>query len=246
MSQWKNVFRKVIPLRASTFKEYRKDEKGLFEELRRFEEQRFAELEREIAGIAESISELSEELRELRMNSDKEVLGLKKDVSARLSDAHRKLDKICNSEQEIIWGQVFNQAIRGSRWLHDVSLSPGRWAVGYPFLYALYRTLDEMRPTNILELGLGQSTTLISQYAAYFDGVSHTVVEHDASWVSFYSEGHELSDATAICQLDLCMLPGDAMAIPCGHEVRAYKNFSTVAEKGPSILLSLMALLATT
>lgn len=70
--------------------------------------------------------------------------------------------------EEIRWGQIYNSTIAGSEWLKDQSVSPGRWAVGYNYLYILYRILNDVKPTNILELGLGQSTKLMAQYAAFY------------------------------------------------------------------------------
>ena len=79
---------------------------------------------------------------------------------------------------EILWAEIFNSTIQDSLWFKDKSLSPGRWAAGYPFLYALYRTLNEKHPLNILELGMGQTTKLISQYVDYCKGtVDYTVVQ---------------------------------------------------------------------
>ena len=67
---------------------------------------------------------------------------------------------------EILWANIYHDTIASSDWLHDRTISPGglyRWGVGYNFLYAVYRILDEMRSRHILELGLGQSTRLSGQ-----------------------------------------------------------------------------------
>lgn len=102
---------------------------------------------------------------------------------------------------EIHWSQIYHDAIIGSEWLLDKSVSPGGprgWAVGYNFLYALYCILDEMHPKHILEIGLGQSTKLTGQYARYF-GAAHEVVEHDQEWVDFFCHGwKKLSRQTSI------------------------------------------------
>lgn len=90
---------------------------------------------------------------------------------------------------ELYWAQIYNSTIQNSAWLEDKSISPGRWAVGYNYLYVLYRILDDIRPTHILELGLGQSTKMIGQYAMHCnasDHIDHVVVEHDDEWVQFF------------------------------------------------------------
>lgn len=121
---------------------------------------------------------------------------------------------------EAVWAEVFNNAISGSAWLKNTAFSPGRWAVGYPELYVMYRVLNEARPKRILELGLGQSTRMIAQYAAVHKDVEHTVVENDAEWIEFFKNDFALSECTKIVQLETEMLPyKDADA------VRVFKGF---------------------
>ena len=106
---------------------------------------------------------------------------------------------------EILWSQIYHDTIIDSEWLLDKAVSPGgphRWAVGYNFLYALYRILDEMHPKNVLEMGL-ESTKLTGQYARYFSA-GHTVVEHDKEWTKFYLHGwKKLSGQTGVFQIRL-------------------------------------------
>ncbi|WP_196601087.1 hypothetical protein, partial [Pectinatus frisingensis] len=90
--------------------------------------------------------------------------------------------------KEIYWAQIYNSTIVDSKWLFDKSISPGRWAVGYNFLYVLYRILNDICPKKILELGLGQSTKLTTQFIKYHRG-KHIVVEHDKLWANFFCNG---------------------------------------------------------
>ena len=112
----------------------------------------------------------------------------------RLSQEDAYAEQICS----IYWGQIYNSTIADSTWLLDKSISPGRWAVGYGFLYVLYRCLNDVHPQNVLELGLGQSTKVIGQYVTAC-GQSHIVVEHDKTWKDFFLQGwHKLSDKSMI------------------------------------------------
>lgn len=121
---------------------------------------------------------------------------------------------------EAVWAAIFNNTISGSTWLKNTTFSPGRWAVGYPALYVMYRILNEARPKRILELGLGQSTRMIAQYAAAYEDVEHIVVEHDAEWIAFFKNDFTLSERTKIVQLDRELVPyKDAEA------VRVFKGF---------------------
>lgn len=131
---------------------------------------------------------------------------------------------------DIYWAQVYHDTILGSSWLLDPSISPGgpyRWAVGYNFLYPLYRILNDYHPMHILELGLGQSTKLTAQYTKQYHA-RHLVVEHDRDWVKFFEQGWDrFSDAgTLLCLTDLQTENYQ------GAEYLGYQHF----EKIPSIM----------
>lgn len=103
---------------------------------------------------------------------------------------------------ETLWANIYNNTVSSSKWLVDKTVSPGRWAAGYPCLYAIYCILDKMQPKRILELGYGQSTRLISQYAKANQQVEHFVVEHDSNWIEFFSKKQEPFTNTRIVELD--------------------------------------------
>ena len=126
---------------------------------------------------------------------------------------------IANSN-EILWACIFNNAIDTEAWLKNKSFYPGRWAIGYPVLYVLYRILNEVKPKNILELGLGQSTKMITQYAATYADVKHYVVEHDEDWISFFERDTAVSANTEIVKLDREM-----KKFLDAEEVRQFRGF---------------------
>lgn len=105
--------------------------------------------------------------------------------------------------EEIVWANVFHDATNASDWMHETNFTPGRWAIGYQTLYVLYRILNEIKPSAILELGLGQSTKMISQYVDQSEGVCHKVVEHDANWIENYKKINFLSAKTEILLKEL-------------------------------------------
>lgn len=127
------------------------------------------------------------------------------------------------SADEAVWAAIFNNTITHSTWLIDKTFSPGRWALGYPALYVLYRVLNEARPKRILELGLGQSTRMIAQYTAAFDDVEHIIVEHDSDWIEFFKNDFQLSERSRIIQLDREMVPYKE-----AEAVRVFKNFKEI------------------
>ena len=122
---------------------------------------------------------------------------------------------------ELIWASTFQSVTAKSSWFRNKSLAPGRWALGYPALYILYRVLNEMRPKNILELGLGQSTRMIAQYAAHYKGVRHTVVEHDKDWVAFCKKDMRLSEKS-----DIVLLGREMVPFRKAQSVRVFSGFA--------------------
>lgn len=121
---------------------------------------------------------------------------------------------------ETVWAEIFNNVISGSCWLQNTSFSAGRWAVGYQYLYVMYRVLNEIRPRHILELGLGQSTRMIGQYASSHEQVEHFVVEHDPEWIDFFRRDFILSERSKIIKLDREMIPFKE-----AEAVRVFKGF---------------------
>ena len=147
-----------------------------------------------------------------------------KDQLAIVEDKMRMLQgdvKRCKEyASETVWAEIFNNVISSSRWLQNTSFSAGRWAVGYQYLYVMYRVLNEIRPQHILELGLGQSTRMIGQYASSHEQVEHFVVEHDPEWIDFFSRDFALSERSIIIKLDREMIPFKE-----AEAVRVFKGF---------------------
>ncbi len=107
-----------------------------------------------------------------------------------------------NIQNDLYYSAIFNQVTMGSEWLKDKSFAPGHMAVDYCYLYTMYRALDFFRPTNILDIGLGQTTRMFAQYEKWMNGRENTgnvqlvSVEHDLNWTDFvvrqYNFTHEI------------------------------------------------------
>ena len=141
-------------------------------------------------------------------------------ISNELKNISLQTSQIKKQTSEAVWAHIFHDTIVESTWLKDKTFSPGRWAVGYPYLYVMYRILNEVHPKRILELGLGQSTKMIAQYATSFDDVKHVVVENGKSWNDFMLKSFQLSERSSIVQLDLEMATYKE-----DKAIRVYKNF---------------------
>ena len=75
-----------------------------------------------------------------------------------------KCDELLRATQELLWRDIFVDTVNGYSWYKNKSISLGRWAIGYNYAYVLARVLDEFKPNNILECGLGQSSKIIADY----------------------------------------------------------------------------------
>ncbi len=154
-----------------------------------------------------------------------------------LADQKINTKTIINNENEILWAEIFNNTIENSSWLLDKSLSPGRWAVGYQYLYVMYRVLNEVKPKKILELGLGQSTRVISQYVKSQNNIKHYVVEHDIEWEEFFKKSFTLPNQTELIRLPLVeeSLYSDDKVICYGDfkETFKEKKFDFISIDGP-------------
>jgi len=91
--------------------------------------------------------------------------------------------------KEILKAHIFQSTISSSVWLKDKSFSPGGWAIDYGMLYTLYRILNDVKPKNVLEFGLGQSAKMIHQYSNYHSDSYAETIEHDEKWISFFKQG---------------------------------------------------------
>lgn len=153
-----------------------------------------------------------------------ELLQTMKSEIERLDEMNKKLqiqqEAMKRTLDENMWAHVFNNTIIHSNWLENKSFSPGRWAMGYVELYVLYRALDEFQPKKILELGLGQSTKMITQYVKTDKDICHDVVENNNGWIEFYKNSNSLPENTEIVQMDWEMMPYKE-----SENVRVFKGF---------------------
>ena len=129
---------------------------------------------------------------------------------------YREMKKQESVRAEILKGMVFNSTICDSPWLKYKSFSPGEWAADYGLLYTLYRALGSMKPRSIAEFGLGQSSKIVHQYAAYYQAEA-TTYEHDAQWLQFFNEGRDGAYEVKVELVDL--------------ETIRYKGFDTLTYK---------------
>lgn len=124
--------------------------------------------------------------------------------------------------KELQYAFVFEDTIKESEWLNKKDFSLINSAANYSFAYSLYRILNDAKPKNILELGLGQTTKLTTQYVNHFTGSKLTVVEGDKEWIDKFSENLVINENTQILNLDL------ENFTYCDDETIRFKDFPEV------------------
>lgn len=249
MAGIKMFLKKILPLRTSSFLKYKKEinrkiDKSLKQvnglqkdnaQLKKIianQNKLLQSIDEQCAGLVNYIQVIDQHWhmsRELEIKINDGVCQTCKNAEAVFKNTinmSKTIDDIVGINREILWSEIFNQTIKGSEWLGSLSFSPGRWAVGYQYLFVLYRILDEVKPKMILDLGLGQSSTLITNYADNTPGVTHTIIEHDETWVKFFQTKYSLSNASKIEMSDLSMVD----LSNCSHPVRCYKEFAQITQ----------------
>ena len=103
----------------------------------------------------------------------------------------RYAKRLVSLNTELLWAKVWGDTIGDIPWLDNkIGISPGRWGVGYNYVYVMSRILEIIKPRAVLDCGFGISSKLISQYFDYYnysDG-KHVILEHDDEWVKFYGK----------------------------------------------------------
>lgn len=132
---------------------------------------------------------------------------------------------VANTE-ELLWAHIYHDSIRGKKWLEDLPLNVGRWAGNYTFFYVLNRILNDYRPNNILEFGLGESSKFIS---VYIDNelleTSHDIIEQSQDWANAFKERFLISQKSSIF---ICPLVEKEIN---GHKVNSYAGIDSKVNK---------------
>jgi glycosyltransferase involved in cell wall biosynthesis len=153
---------------------------------------------------------LPKELLSLKDAIVKKQKDLETSIKAELQNRFTELNKrnaennikVTGGIEELRFAEVFNNTIVQSQWLKDRSFSPNDYAANYSLLYFLFKILDETKPKNILELGVGQTTKMTSQYAGFYKTYLD-IVDSEQSWIDLYKQKINLSDNIKIHCLPL-------------------------------------------
>lgn len=190
-----NIMNKIL-LKSNSYNYYKSNYEKLKEENKNLKNQ-ITKLDEEYNKILQkNNSQHKKEMENLIAQHNSEMSDLKSQVMQELNNNFNYIEKYLTNlnhsetiiNNELKYAFIFNDTIKNSSWLDKTDFSLVNSAANYSFMYSLYRILNEDRPKNILELGLGQTTKLTSQYANHFDDVKLTVFETDEDWIEVFSE----------------------------------------------------------
>ncbi len=154
-----------------------------------------------IKNAGSSFDEAAKSINDQIVDATSKIAMNQKNLMDKYNTQTDKITMLGRIEEENTWANVFHDVIKDSVWLRNKAFAPGRWAAGYQMLYVMYRILDSVKPKKILELGLGQTTRMISQYSGYYHA-EHQVVEHDPKWIEFFATSYEVPDNVKFVNLE--------------------------------------------
>ena len=108
--------------------------------------------------------------------------------------------------KESVYASLFNNATGKISWLQEELFFPSKSAANYSFLYIYLRVLLTIKPSMILEFGLGQSTILSNAYVKSSENVELDVVEGNKVWIGFFCDQNIPAENTKIIlsPIDVC------------------------------------------
>lgn len=140
-------------------------------------------------------------------------------------DDYSYMKKLERSEQynsylgeEILNRVTLDIVLRECEWVKNCGFVPGGMAVNSKYLYILFKILESRKFKSILDIGMGQTTKLIGEYASAFSDVEHIVVEADEEWKDFFVSSNALEKS----QIIMCDYEIDEIN---DISVRKYKDF---------------------
>lgn len=147
-------------------------------------------------------------------------------LAQKINENNRKIINLESHNAEIekwvkenYWANVFNSAVKGNNWLDNISLNIGRWAGSYSLFYVLFRILNEVKPENILELGLGETTKMIQAYKKFHNKRANCItIEQNQEWIDLRLQNDISEEFVSVMLVDIEPLKVN------GSETLAYKN----------------------
>ena len=105
-----------------------------------------------------------------------------------LNEINERLINVQSQNAELLFADYFRDSIQNSKWVTDKGFSAFGGAANYSLLYKLYKIYDIVKPQNVLEFGLGQTTKLSYQYAEANPNVKIIAIDDNKDWTEIYKK----------------------------------------------------------
>lgn len=130
------------------------------------------------------------------------------------------LRSIKKSNNEVLYSNIFFNLINNCNWIKKKDFIPVNGAANCSFLLSLFSILEYIKPKNILELGMGQTSKLTTQYIVNKNNsASLHIVEHDMKWLEYFGDQLDVDSNIFIHNPELISFIHD------GGESIKYSNF---------------------
>ena len=174
-----------------------------------------AESKEQLKALNTAMAVISRNLSEMKAESKETYNALDSNMSTSISQNNIQYQQIETNlkdqrsiifkyYQELNFADLLHDSIINNKWLKDKNFSLYGWAANYSFIYTLFRILDNVMPISILEMGMGQTSKLTSQYITHSNpSASLDIIESDKNWIDIYSKHLAISNNVKINQCDL-------------------------------------------
>lgn len=188
------------------------------------------ELVQEQMAILDRVQERLEDLsalKEIDFAQKSELDILSQDIEKQKSELLEKVQNLQNKAQlqyqELNFADLLHDSTQNSPWLKDKNFALYGWAANYSFIYTLFRILDNVQPAHILEMGLGQTSIVTSQYIANNKPEADLdIIENDESWIKIYEPKLAKSQNIKLHQCDIEFFDYE------GEQSRKYKELDKI------------------
>lgn len=121
------------------------------------------------------------------LNNSSLKIELLPDIFCTEADETNELIKKYNNE--VIFMNTFFNLINNSSWVKKRDFIPINAAANSSLLLLLYCILENIKPSNILEFGMGQTSKLTTQYIVNKNPQANLkIIEHDQKWLEYFSK----------------------------------------------------------
>ena len=176
--------------------------------------------------VQERLEDLST-LKEIDFAQKSEINVLSQDIEKQKSQLLERVQNLQNKAQlqyqELNFADLLHDSTQNSPWLKDKNFALYGAAANYGFIYTLFRILDNVQPAHILEMGLGQTSMVTTQYVANNQPEADLdIIENDESWIKIYEPKLAKSQNIKLHQCDIEFFDYE------GEQSRKYKELNKI------------------